>query len=56
MQSLTYTPSTNATRTPLRRVLVAVLIALALGLWLNVTMSPATPAEAEPLASHSWVG
>lgn len=55
MQSLTSTPSASATRTPIRRVLLAVLVALALGLWLTVVAGPATPADAEPLAGRSWV-
>lgn len=56
MQSLTSAPSAAATRAPIRRVLLAVLLALALGLWLTVTAAPATSDEAEPWASHSWVG
>lgn len=56
MQSLTSVPSTTTNRAPLRRVLFAVLLALALGLWLTVTAGPATSVEAEPWASHSWVG
>lgn len=56
MQSLTSAPSTAPTRAPIRRVLFAVLLALALGLWLTVTAGPATSTDAEPWASHSWVG
>lgn len=57
MQSLTYTPSSTAARsTPLRHVVIAVLVALALGLWITAGVGGATPADAQPLAGHSWVG
>lgn len=55
MQSLTSAPSTTGDA-PLRRVLIAVLVALALGLWLAVSVGSAIPAEAQSLAGHSWVG
>lgn len=56
MQSLTHSLSVDATRTPLRGAVIAVLVALALGLWLMVAVAPATPADAEPLAGRSWIG
>lgn len=56
MQTLTHAPSADAAGAPVRRVAIAVLVVLALGLWLAVTAGPAVPADAEPLAGHSWVG
>lgn len=54
MQSLTSAPSAT-THAPLRRMVIAVLVALALGLWLTVSIGTASPADAEQLAGRSWV-